>query len=88
MKGSDILSACLKAVVMHTSCNLRQEAMHALRPYHACCAGADCAHWIGNREGPVPDAELLSLLKEVELSGVVSSISASWILPSHASCPA
>ena len=25
--------------------------------------------WMGNRSGPVPDAELLSLLKEVELSG-------------------
>jgi hypothetical protein len=32
-------------------------------------AGADSVHWIGNRSGPVPDAELLSLLKEVELSG-------------------
>lgn len=29
-------------------------------------------HWIGNRSGPVPDAELLSLLKEVELSGAMS----------------
>ncbi|CAK0734001.1 hypothetical protein CVIRNUC_000368 [Coccomyxa viridis] len=37
-------------------------------------SGADCAHWIGNREGPVPDAELLSLLKEVELSELVERV--------------
>ena len=73
--GSDVLPACLKAVLMHTSCNPCQGALRGLRPYHACCAGADCAHWIGNREGPVPDAELLSLLKEVELSGATPGIS-------------
>ncbi len=33
------------------------------------CAGGDSGHWIGNRSGPVPDSELLSLLKEVQLSG-------------------
>ena len=35
----------------------------------------------------MPDAELLSLLKEVELSGAIVSMAASCILPSLASCP-
>lgn len=33
------------------------------------CPGSDAAHWISNRDGPVPDSELLSLLDEVKLSG-------------------
>ena len=38
---------------------------------HGADAGSDASQWISNRDGPVPDSELLSLLDQVKLSGEI-----------------
>jgi len=34
------------------------------------CSGSQSGQWIPGREGPVPDSELLDLLKRVQLAGI------------------
>ncbi len=40
-----------------------------LKQFNDTATGSDSEHWISNRDGPVPDSELLTLLEKVHLAG-------------------